>query len=231
MKNMELSKTENDCKLISKALSLIADVNFWAIGNNTKAFEYYELSIKEAEKCNDKETLLKIYEASENPYFNTQQYYKSRELLLKKEKIDPKLKDDYWHIASFGDLYRNMKSLDSADLFYKKAVTLAEKQKDSTSILQLYYNYALIPNNRGDYRTAIKYCKKGLLIAEKINFKNGISNGDRQISDIYRNAGDWSNAKKHLIRVVKEAELFNRELSLIKRIPRGFASGWGGGNK
>ncbi len=213
--NLEVSKKANDCKLISKAYSQIADVNFWGIGNNAKAFEYYELSIKEGEKCNDKETLLKIYEAGENPYFNTQQYDKCRQLLLKKELIDPKLKENCWHIAGFGDLYRNLKKLDTADLYYKKAVTLAEKQKDSSSIMQLYYNYALIPDSRGDFKTAIEYCEKGLLIAEKLKSKNGIDNGHRQISDMYRHAGDWQNAKKHLMYVVKEAEQYKRELSLI----------------
>lgn len=213
--NLELSKKENDCKLISKAYVLIANVNYWGIGNSAKAFEYFELAINEAEKCNDKETLLKIYTESENPYFNTKKYEKYRQLLLKKEKIEPKLKEDCWHIASFGDLYRNLNKLDTADFYYKKAVLLAERKKDSSSIIQLYYNYALIPSNRGDFKTAIEYCQKGLLIAEKLKSNTRINNGHRQISDMYRNAGDWQNSKKHLMYVVKEAEEYKRELSLI----------------
>lgn len=213
--NLELSKKAKNCKLISKAYSLIANVNFWGIGNNSKAFEYYELAIYEAERCNDKETLLKIYSECENPYFNTKKYEIYRQLLLKKEKIEPKLKEDCWHIASFGDLFRNIKKLDTADIYYKKAISLAERQKDSASIMQLYNNYALIPDEQGDYKTAIKYCQKGLLIAERLKSKRGIRNSHMQLSEMFRHINDWSNAKYHLMYLVKEAESYKEELDLI----------------
>jgi serine phosphatase RsbU (regulator of sigma subunit) len=217
--NLELSKNANNCKLISKSLGIIANVNYWNIGNTAKAFEYYELATKEAEKCNDKEALLSAYKNSENPYFNTKQYYMFKQIILKEEKIEPKLKEDIWHIASFGDLYRNLRQLDSADLFYKTAILLAEKQNDSISIMQLYFNYALIPQDRSDYKTAVEYCKKGILIAEKLK-SSDIYNGYRQLSNMYRSAGDWLNAKKYLTFVVKEAEEHKRELSLIAHYRR-----------
>lgn len=212
--NLELSKKANNCKLISKSIGIIANVNYWNIGNTTKAFEYYELAIKEAEKCKDKDALLSTYKNCENPYFNTQQYDRYKQILLKEEKIEPKLKQDIWHIASFGDLYRNLNQFDSAELYYKDAIALAEKQKDSMSLMHLYYNYALIPENRKDYKTAIKYCEIGILIAEKLKSAD-IYGGYRQISNVYRRAEDWKNAKKYLILVVKEAEEYKRELSLI----------------
>ena len=85
--NLELCKKSKDCKLISRAYILIASTNYWRIGNVEKGFEFYKLAMVEAEKCNDKETLLEIYNNSQNIYFNNQKYEENKEILFKMEKV------------------------------------------------------------------------------------------------------------------------------------------------
>ncbi len=201
--NFEICTKSKDCKLISKAYLLIANINYWHIGNVEKGFEYYELATKEAEKCKDKETLLEIYAQSENIYFNTQKYEKNKQIHLKMESVDPSLKQDSWHIAAFGDLFRAMNILDSADYYYLKAVKLAEANKDTTSIIQLYFNYALIPLERKDFKKSIEYCKKGLEIAKDFKNKDYTLTGNQQLYSIYYRAKDLVNAEKHLQIVIK----------------------------
>ncbi len=203
--NLQISNKSGDCKLIAKANLLLAKLN-WYIPNQGKVFEYYDKAIAIAEKCNDKETLLLVYSYSGMFYFNTQQYNKNKEFLFKMEKIDSTLRKDAGHNSDIGDIFRAMNALDSADFYYMKAIKLIEEKKDSLGMMGLYYNYSLIPRAKGNFKLAIEYCKKGLLIAKKLNDLKAIINGNKQLFDTYSEIGDLVNAKKHLLIVINKNE-------------------------
>lgn len=218
--NFEICKKSKDCKLISRAFLLIGNINYWVIGNTEKGFENYELAIKEAEKCNDKATLLEVYEQSETIYFNTGQYEKNKLILIKKEKTDPSLKDDQWHNADFGDLYRNTNKLDSAIYYYEKAISISKRKNDNTSTSQLYFNYALIPLKQKNFQKAIEFCKNGIMLAKKTNYYDLISSGNCQLYSIYYEMNDFTNAKTHLSEVIKQHEKTKCEPCLISDYKR-----------
>ena len=205
--NLEICQKHKDCKLTSLAYALIANVQYWGIGNVEKGKEYFEMAMKEAESCNDKKTLLEVYGQSENIYFNTQDYEKTKQILLKEQKVDPSLKQDAQHYASFGDIFRNLNILDSADYYYLKAIKIAEDKKDSMDLTSLYFNYVLIPMQKKDYKKALTFCKKGLEIAEKIKFNT--MQGYYKLYNIYKESGDYINAKKYLQMTIEFDEFQN----------------------
>lgn len=216
--NLEISKKSQNCKLISIAYATIANVQYWGIGNVEKGKEYFEIAMKEAERCNDNETLLKVYEQSENIYFNTQDYEKTKQILLNEQKIKPSLQQDAQHNADFGDIFRNLNNLDSAEYYYLKAIKMAENKKDSMTLTNLYFNYVLIPLRRKDYKKALTFCKKGIEIAEKI--KINYHSGYYKLYGIYRESGDYKNAKKYLELAIKFDEEKNCIPCLINKYRR-----------
>lgn len=216
--NLEICQKHKDCKLTSLAYALIANVQYWGIGNVEKGKEYFEMAMKEAESCNDKKTLLEVYGQSENIYFNTQDYEKTKQILLKEQKVDPSLKQDAQHYASFGDIFRNLKILDSADYYYLKAIKIAEDKKDSMDLTSLYFNYVLIPMQKKDYKKALTFCKKGLEIAKKIKFNT--MQGYYKLYNIYRESGDYINAKKYLQMTIEFDEFQNCVPCLINKYRR-----------
>jgi serine phosphatase RsbU (regulator of sigma subunit) len=173
------------------------------------------MAMKEAESCNDKKTLLEVYSQSENIYFNTQDYEKTKQILLKEQKTDPSLKQDAQHNADFGDIFRNLNMLDSADYYYLKAIKMAGDQKDSMALTGLYFNYILIPLERKEYKKALEYCKKGLEIAEKIKFNT--QHGYFKLYSVYRESGDYVNAKRYLDLTIKFDEERNCIPCLINK--------------
>ena len=58
-KNLELCKESKNCKLITEAYLLMARVN-WFIRNDQKVFHFFNLALKEAKKCNNKEVLANV---------------------------------------------------------------------------------------------------------------------------------------------------------------------------
>ena len=212
--NLDLSTQSKDCKLITRAYILLARVN-WFIRNDTKVFAFWNQALKEAEKCKDKEILMLVYSQGENHFFNTQQFEKSKQLSLKMAQLNPELLKESGYYAGIGDVFRAMEKLDSADIYYKKAIKLEEDKKNFIQLVSLYSNYSLIPRAQKKYDVSIAYCKKALDLAVKFESEEWINIVYRQLSDTYYDKGDYKNAKIYQEKTVRYAEITKRTLDQI----------------
>jgi tetratricopeptide (TPR) repeat protein len=178
--NLDLSTQSKDCKLITRAYILLARVN-WFIRNDTKVFAFWNQALKEAEKCKDKEILMLVYSQGENHFFNTQQFEKSKQLSLKMAQLNPELLKESGYYAGIGDVFRALEKLDSADIYYKKAIKIEEDKKNFNQLVSLYSNYSLIPRAQKKYDVSIAYCKKALDLAVKFESEEWVNIVYRQL--------------------------------------------------
>ncbi len=212
--NLELSNQSKDCKLITRAYLLLARVN-WFIRNDSKVFAFWNQALKEAEKCRDKEILMLTYSEGENHFFNTQQFEKSKQLSLKMAQLNPELLIESRYYAGIGDVFRALDKLDSADIYYKKAIKIEEDKENFSQLVSLYSNYSLIPRFQKKYDVSIEYCKKALDLAIKFKTEEWINIVYRQLSDTYYDKGDYKNAKIYQEKIVKYAGITKRTLDQI----------------
>ena len=217
--NLTVANLSGDCKLIANAYLLLARIN-WFARNDVKVFQYFEEAVKRAERCGDKQVLIKIYNSGEDLYFNTQQFQKNKEILFKLKKLDPSLENDPDVNADLGDVYRVMDDLDSAEYYYMSALRVLEAGHDTFGLMMHYGNYSLIPKAKGDYKKAILYCEKALALAESTRDIKSIISANKHLYEAYRDMGDLRNARKYLLVVIQKNEERNCEPCLLGEYKR-----------
>jgi serine phosphatase RsbU (regulator of sigma subunit) len=104
-----------------------------------------------------------------------------------------------------GGFYNNMalafeelNKPDSALTYYHKALKLNEEKSDSISISGTLINLGDVYKAKGDYKAAIDYTNRGLLIAEKIRHKSWIMNAAQLLAQLYEHEGDFRRSVKFL---------------------------------
>lgn len=186
--------------------------------NPEKAMEYFK-------KCNEiiKKYKLpkKIYQNSLNNIGLIYDQMGDRENATKyaielisfqeKNNLNPLKSAPYTQV---GDNLKFYKKYKESLRYYQKALDIETDLKDNSGIAIGYNRIGNVKENLNKNREAINYFKKGLLYAEKANYKLLESDLLINLGRLYQKENDYSNAEKHL----KKAEIYSRDLEANQTI-------------
>jgi len=193
LKQLKISEENNYTKQIAKSSLNVAFV-FQNIEKYQQMFTYFEKALSAAKKIKDSALIDKILSNGSDFYFNRGNYEKALQIWNGRLFYNPKIKDDIWFIAGIGDIYRAKKQYNLAEKYYNVAINKAIQQNDSSSLIILYNNYALIPELRGDINLAIKYFKHAKEIALRIKDDYNQNDLNNRIAQYYIKINDFESA-------------------------------------
>ena len=191
---LDIAKLAKDHSLISKAYSSLAN-SYNILEKTEKKYAAYDSAVYEARLSNNKNTLFEVYKSGKSYFFSDGKYRENLRILNEMSLLNPNVNSDPYYLFDFGNVYRILDKLDSATFFYQKAIKLAEQNKDTLCLLQLYINYGLIPRKIKKFDEAIEFYEKGIGLAQKINFESYVYWGKGQLLDAYFEQGNFPKAK------------------------------------
>jgi len=108
-----------------------------------------------------------------------------------------------WSIATYELILGN---IDSSNMFYDKALYLAEQMNDRLSCLYIYSNLAVINYQKNNFTAALDYYFLVVKIANQIGNKPLAIQASGNIATIYTEIGKPLLAKKMLLEILPELE-------------------------
>jgi serine phosphatase RsbU (regulator of sigma subunit) len=102
-------------------------------------------------------------------------------------------------LVQYGNSYHMENKVDTAVMYYEKALKYFQKIKNEKGIGKVYQSFALVKRSQGDFEGCIEDSKKAMEIYKKLNWTVGIVNTYNNIASAY------GRIQKH-----KEAEVYGR---------------------
>jgi len=102
-------------------------------------------------------------------------------------------------LVQFGNSYHMENKVDTAVMYYQKALVYFQKIKNEKGVGKVYQSFALVKRSQGDYEGSIADSRKALEIYKKLKWTVGIVNTYNNIASAY------GRIQKH-----KEAEVYGR---------------------
>lgn len=114
--------------------------------------------------------------------------------------------------SNIGDTYVLKKQYDSADFYYKKAMSLIDEVDEKYSKVELIEKVATLYKKQKKYELAREKYDLALVMAENIQSKQLIRNNALGLSEVYKALGNYSKSLEYYERYVNlQTELFNQE--------------------
>jgi len=178
-------------------------------GNQTKALDYFNLSLKINEEVGDKKGISSSLGSIGNVFKDQGNYSRALENYFGALKLTEELKLDKLsaiHLANIGNayqaLYEYQKSLD----YYFKALRLAEKMDDKRGIAIDLGNIGMVYMHLKEYNKALEYYFKSLKMAESMDLKLHIVNILGNIGNMYEKKKEYPKALEFLQKALVKAQ-------------------------
>jgi len=123
------------------------------------------------------------------------------------ENLDNK-EFELYTLSTIADAFYHKGELDKALGFYEKALDLKINEKIKSRI---YSDIALIYSKEGNFEEAINYSQKAIEIDKKYSNYRGLVIDLLNLGEIYRQAGNFSEAEFFLLAGLNEAKELNNE--------------------
>jgi tetratricopeptide (TPR) repeat protein len=193
-----------------------------------KALDYYFKALEKHEQLGDENGTATSLDNIGVVYFEQKDYYKAIEYLLKSLKIENKIEDKNGMAYSFGDLglayceqaklKQRLNKIES-DSLYSKALNYFFKSLKINEELGNKNIYATQLGNIGSlytfqkkYKEAEKYLLQSLAIDTTIGFFIHIENTHEQLSNLYKQMGDYKKSLYHYQKaMIAKDSIFNKE--------------------
>lgn len=202
LRELKIAEEANLNEIVAKTNLNIAFI-FQDLGKKEQVFLFFNKALIEAKKSMNKPLIDEILSNGSDFYFNSQNYVKALELWNQRLSYNPQIRDDVWFISGIGDIYRNTENYYEADKYYQKAIDIAIHNSDSSNLITLYSNYALIPEARKDINLAIKYFIKAKKIATLKRDEHNEAVMNSRIANYYLKVNDYQNAANCIDQAIK----------------------------
>lgn len=118
-------------------------------------------------------------------------YYKLLSFITDSEKgIRIKMK--------IGEIYLLLGNLKESEIISLECIDSACRIKNDHLLAECYNFIGILSNNKADYKNAIEYCKKSILLYEKLNDQDGILMAYGNQGEAYSHLGNFKEAMKCL---------------------------------
>jgi serine phosphatase RsbU (regulator of sigma subunit)/uncharacterized protein HemY len=178
-------------------------------GNRTKAFEYFEKSLRVREKLGEKHGIAEslsnigsVYESQGDPHKALE--YHRRSLKIREETGDKK--GIAGSLASIGLLYKNQGDIANGLNYQSKSLKIREEIGDKVGTAYSLDNIGELYNSQGDLSKGLDYQSRSLKIRQEIGDKNGMATSLSNIGVVYHNMGDTTKALEFYDRSLKMSE-------------------------
>ena len=195
-------------------------ISFHFKGNNEKALEYFEKSLKIAEEIGDKRGIGNSYNHIGLISNEQGNYAKALEYYEKSLKIYEEIGATATHSTynNIGGIYIEQGNYEKALEYLEKSLNIKKEIGDKKGVGSSYNNIGIIYKEQGNYEKALEYHEKSFKIAEEIGDKRGIGNSYGNIGIIYKEQGNNE----------KALEYYEKSLNIKKEIgyKRGIGSSY-----
>ena len=177
----------------------VADT-YGAIGNYENAKDYYLKAIDILSQTNDSLTLATAKLNIGDLYFNNQEY----DLALQNFEESGKIFEDLnyfigkaYNLGNTGMVYAQLDKNNLAEKNIQEAINMLNELGDSYAVTTYLQFMSDIYIDKNDVVNAIKYAEQSLEMAEKVKIKAQIRDAHLQLSEIYREIGDFQQSLTH----------------------------------
>ncbi len=183
-------------KGIAEALNNIGYV-YTNRGDNVKALEMHNQSLKLAQEINDKEGIAITLNNIAYIYHNIGNIpqsikYNERSLKIREEIGDEK--GLAYSLNNIGNIYLDQEDYPKALDYFIKSLNLSKKRGDLRETALAYSNIGSIYDHQKDTAAAKESYRSCLSISESINWKYGIATAMNNLASIYKRQGQLDSA-------------------------------------
>ncbi len=206
-----LSKTKNSHERIDILNKLSKTER--ELGNYNAAFANLEELIKISNRTRNIKAKGDAYDNIGHIFLAKNEVEKALNSHLIALALHKKAKDDYGYGNScdnIGEIYLNeLNNYIEALIYFKKALTLYEKQNDDKHIAKSLSNIVMCYRFLDDYPEALKYSTDALKISQKIKDSTGISAAYQALGQVYLFTKDDKKALEYFQEALKISEKLN----------------------
>jgi signal transduction histidine kinase len=200
---------------ISRAANILG-LLFLEIGDETKAMEYFLLSLRICEQTKDKPGLSRCYNNIGLILSNQNMDAKALSYYLKSLQMEEELKNNLGIAQSLNNI--GLHFCETGD--YKQAISYSLRSLElykqigsKTGLAEILNNLGIIYNNKKEYSKALDYYYQSLRIEEENQNNLGIAKSAYNIAGIYQSLGNLTESNRLNERALKLAQgLSNREM-------------------
>ncbi|MFQ5910301.1 MAG: tetratricopeptide repeat protein [Thermoplasmata archaeon] len=182
-----------ECKEEAVALTSIGLMSQYR-GENDRALEYFEKSLKISEKMDDKSGIAGTLNNIGITHRERGDGDKALECFSRSVKISKEIGHHAFlanHLNNIGIIYMDRGEYKKALDYYERSLAIKEKIGDQLGISHSLGNIAIVHSNRGDYDKALEYNRRSLSMASRIGNQLGVANDLLNIGIIHRERGDY----------------------------------------
>ena len=213
------NKVDSLNRLISKAKSDTQRINltlekFHALFNSNldSAIILGNKTIQEAKAIGYKNGEAKARIALAIGYCFKGEYAMAKENLDISQKILSQIVDSATLAKMYGNygvMYGMQSKYDSAHMFYKKAIAIAQMQPDKAFLSVVLENTAIAYQQQSNYPQALVYYQKALTISEQINDTEGEAYLNLNMATAFEQIDDTARALQYFFKAVNLAQKLN----------------------
>ncbi len=217
-KALKYKETTNDSTRIGSTLLNLGEVQL-RLNNWNKAENYYKQSLEIREIVKDTFGILSCYinlgilEKKRGRYQKAHNYY-NNVIETCKNRINNFLLLRLFTYENMGSLYRIEGKIDSAFIYYNKALLIAKKIGSRNDIAHNKNELAQLELNKKNYKSALSLSLEAFSLASENNLFEGLAEYSKTIATTYSKIKDHENA---FFWLTKHIELNDSLLSLEKR--------------
>jgi len=116
--------------------------------------------------------------------------------------------------SCLGGLYNYAGIHEKAVLLHSQAIQIALQIKDDDALSEAYSGICEAHFNLNKIDSALYYCQKSIVLAEKDSFKKYIANVYIQMGEIIHRKGDFGNARQYFSKAVQAGALYNNSVQI-----------------
>jgi len=215
-KALKLAEEVNDKRLIALCTGNIGDAYLYQ-EDYRQSLEYFQRSFELYQEIGSKSGETYNLESIGNVYFKKQDYPKALDYYNRALKISEEINDKRSISSALGNIGR----VYAADSNYKQAMNYfnsvlaqSEKMGNQAEVAKYVYNIGQVYLDEKKYKTAEKYIAKSVKLADSIDFKNVENEGNKRLSELYAQTGQWQKAYQSYMKYASlKDSLFNDERS------------------
>lgn len=151
-----------------------------------EAVTFFDRCLEGSEECGDRSFVSMIYSSLGSAYYWLENYESAKRNIVKSFAMDSLSNDVSGRYKTLGDIYLKGSNLDSANVCYDRALSIAEQCKDSLKIMGLVSSIYMIEKKKCNFEAALILHEKYNALANAIHEKNILSS-IKKIKHMYNN--------------------------------------------
>ncbi|MEN0002756.1 MAG: tetratricopeptide repeat-containing sensor histidine kinase [Bacteroidota bacterium] len=187
---------------------------YYRLGAFAKSDSLNRLALRLSEQHDLHDYDLSIYNRMARLSFQKEAYdsalYYQRKVFQLPIRIDSSILTKSY--AQLGTTLKALGQLDSAQYYYERALSIAQKGKMLATQSEALSALADLANERSNYSTASMYADSALNVAESFSYQQGIVTAHRQLAIAHEGLGNYKKALHHF----KELKLLNDATPILE---------------